>query len=424
MLSFLLKGVIRDRARSVTPIIVTAVGVALTVIIYCWVSGTMNNIIESTAKFQTGHVKVMSRAYAAQSGEKPNDLAYIGVDSLLMTLESQFPEMAWLPRIHFGGLLDVPDAEGETRAQGPAFGMAIRLHDRDSGEREILNLHNSLVRGRLPETSGEILVSEDFAEKLGVSLNETVTLLSTTMYGSLATYNFTITGTVKFGVIAMDRGAIIADLADVQQALDMQNAAGEILGFFRKGFFEQHAAFDIANRFNAQFEKNEDEFAPTMVTLRDQDDLAQLLDTAAFGTAIIIGVFLAVMFMVLWNVGLISSIRRYGEIGVRLAIGEEKGHLYRLMLYESLIIGVIGSAIGTAIGLVFSYYLQNTGIDISSMMKNSSMMVSGVMRAQVKANSYFIGFIPGVLAILLGTAVSGIGIYKRQTSQLFKELEA
>jgi putative ABC transport system permease protein len=38
--------------------------------------------------------------------------------------------------------------------------------------------------------------------------------------------------------------------------------------------------------------------------------------------------------------------------------------------------------------------------------------------------SFFIGFIPGLLATILGTSISGIGIYKRQTSQLFKELEA
>ena len=37
--------------------------------------------------------------------------------------------------------------------------------------------------------------------------------------------------------------------------------------------------------------------------------------------------------------------------------------------------------------------------------------------------SFVIGFFPGMLATFFGTAISGIGIYKRQTSQLFKELE-
>jgi len=49
--------------------------------------------------------------------------------------------------------------------------------------------------------------------------------------------------------------------------------------------------------------------------------------------------------------------------------------------------------------------------------------VSPVLRAQVATEAYFIGFIPGLLANLLGTAVAGIGILKRETYQLFRELE-
>ena len=64
------------------------------------------------------------------------------------------------------------------------------------------------------------------------------------------------------------------------------------------------------------------------------------------------------------------------------------------------------------------------GFDIGPWVKNSSMMVDNVLRARVTPASAVIGFVPGLLATLLGTGISGIGIYQRQTSQLFKELEA
>ena len=35
-----------------------------------------------------------------------------------------------------------------------------------------------------------------------------------------------------------------------------------------------------------------------------------------------------------------------------------------------------------------------------------------------------IGFVPGLFATVLGTMLAGIGIYRRNTAQLFKELEA
>jgi len=139
---------------------------------------------------------------------------------------------------------------------------------------------------------------------------------------------------------------------------------------------------------------------------------------------IFIAVFVGIMAIILWNTGLMSGIRRYGEIGVRLAIGESKGHVYWLLVYEAMLVGVIGSIIGTALGLGISYYFQEVGFDVSIMLERASMLMSTVMRAQITPSDFFIGFIPGLLATTLGAMMSGIGIFKRQTSQLFKELEA
>ena len=137
----------------------------------------------------------------------------------------------------------------------------------------------------------------------------------------------------------------------------------------------------------------------------------------------IIGIFVFAMSIVLWNTGLTGGLRRYGEVGVRLAIGEDKGHVYRSMLAESFMIGFAGSLLGTGLGLAFGYYLQVHGINIGWMMRGSTMILNDVIRAQVTVSTAVIGFVPGLLAPFLGTAISGIGIYKRQTSQLFKEHE-
>jgi putative ABC transport system permease protein len=338
-------------------------------------------------------------------------------------LRNNRPEMIWTPRIRFGGLLDIPDQFGETRSQAPVAGLAVDLLSSQTPETEILNLKEALVRGTLPAKHREVLISEELSRKLGVKIGDTATLVSSTMYGSLSTYNFIISGTIRFGISAMDRGAMLTDISDIQSALDMDDTAGEIVGYFRDDIYRNNTASIIAEEFNSK-NAGEDEFRPVMVTLRNQAGLAQTLDLSAYISAVLIGLFVIVMSIVLWNAGLMASLRRYGEIGVRLAIGENKGHIYRSMIAESLMVGFFGSVLGTAIGVAISYYLQVHGIDISSMLKNASMMISDVMKAQVTPVSFFIGFIPGLLATLLGTSISGIGIYQRQTSQLAKELEA
>ncbi|RQV99462.1 MAG: ABC transporter permease [Calditrichaeota bacterium] len=423
MIVFLLKGLLRDRSRSLFPTLTVMAGAALTVLMYCWVRGTEMDIIHANARFNTGHLKIMSRAYAEQSDQVPNDLAYIGVDSLMASLSQEFSSVIWTPRIRFGGLLDIPDAFGETRAQSPVAGLGVDLLSENSPEQEIFNLNEAIIQGNLPENPGEILISEELARRLKIRIGETATLISSTMFGSLTTYNFKVAGTIRFGISAMDRGAVLADLADVQYALNMEDATGEIVGFFRDQQYIQESADRIATEFNDQYSDNPDEFAPEMFTLRQQSGLGQILDYTTYLSGILIGIFIIVMSIVLWNAGLMASLRRYGEIGIRLAIGENKNHLYLSMIAESLIIGLVGSILGTAIGLGISYYLQVKGLDISAMLKNASMIISDVLRAQITTESFVIGFIPGLCATLLGTSLAGIGIYKRQTSQLTKEFE-
>ena len=423
MIKFLLKGLIRDRTRSLFPTLVVLVGVALTVFLFNWINGVKNNFIQVNAKFNTGHMKIMSRAYAAEADQIPNDLALEGIEGLLINLKEDFPGVIWTPRIRFGGLLDIPDEQGETRAQGPVAGLAVDLFSASSPERNLLNLENAVVRGRLPEEPGEILISDAFAYQLNIQPGEIATLISSTMYGSMATANFTVVGTIRFGVAAMDRGAMLADISDIQTALDMPDTAGEIVGLFSDFLYSNEKSEEITATFNTRYMKTDDEFSPVMNTLRNQGGLAEYFDMMSSVSNAALGIFIMAMSIVLWNAGLMGNLRRYGEIGARLAIGEDKGHIYRSMIAESLMIGCIGSVLGTALGLAISYYLQVKGINISFLAKDASMMVSNVWRAQVTPASYVIGFIPGLLATFLGTSISGIGIYRRQTSALMKELE-
>jgi len=422
MIKFLLKGVFRDHHRSFFPAITVSIGVALTVLMNCYLTGVFGDMIDVNAKFQTGHVKVMTRGYADNITQMPNDYAMVGVDEILNNLHNRYPEMIFINRIKFGGLLDVADENGETKIQGPTMGTAVDLLSENSTELDRLNISKSLIRGDLPQKPGEILISDDFAKKLEIEPGQEVTLLSSTMYGSMAIRNFVISGTIRFGVTAMDRAAIIMDITDAQSALNMENATGEILGYFPDNVYDNLRAETMAQEFNTEFSDPNNEFSLTMSELKEQSGLSEYLDYANHFLGILIFAFIFAMSLVLWNSGLLGALRRYGEIGVRLAIGEHKGHIYRSMIVESIGIGVIGSILGTIIGLGFSYWLTK-GIDISAFTQTSSMMMPSVYRAVITNNAYYIGFIPGLLATVIGTMLAGIGIYRRQTASLFKELE-
>ena len=424
MIRFLFKGIINDRSRSLLPIIVVSIGVMLSVVMYCWIRGIIGESLRLNASFTTGHLKVMTRAYLKDVDQMPNDLAIMGVDNQLRVLKAAYPDLDWVRRIRFGGLIDFPDSNGETRAQGPVVGWALDLFSPQSKELARFNLEKSLVSGKLPAKPCQALISDLFAAKFHIKPGETFTLFGTTMEGGMAFKNLIVSGTVRFGSAPLDRGAIIADISDVQLALGMDDAAGEILAFFNSDRYDNEQAFRISSAFNQKYKSSKDEYAPVMISLREQSGMAEFIDYVdSIGSAMII-VFMIAMSIVLWNAGLLGGLRRYNEFGIRLAMGEDKDHIYKTLIYEAVFIGTIGSDLGTTFGLGIAWYLQTFGINISGIMKNSSLLMPSIARAEITSAAWYIGFIPGLISVVLGNALSGIGIYKRETAQLFKELGA
>jgi putative ABC transport system permease protein len=395
----------------------------LTVLLTAWITGILGDSINLNAKMATGHVKIITKAYRDNINQVPVDLSLTGTHEILSELQKDYPVVSWVERIEFGGLLDVPDKNGETKSQGPFFGLAVDLNPA-KGEAGRLNLNKILTAGRLPSSDGEIVVSNSFATKLGIHINDKVTLIGSTMYGEMTIYNFIVSGTIEYGVASLDRGSIIMNIADARKTLDMEDACNEILGFTDPEYYDDLKATTLMNSFNSKYTASKDKFAPVMIRLRDQNDLGSLIDYMAGFVGFISFIFVLTMSVVLWNTGLVGGLRRYGEVGLRLALGEEKGHIYRSMIAESIIIGIAGSIIGVTLGLFLSYLMQEHGLDFSGVMKNATMLMPGIFRTRITPEAWYIGFIPGIGATVLGTMLSGIGIYKRQTATLFKELQS
>ncbi|RPI00462.1 MAG: hypothetical protein EHM64_17100, partial [Ignavibacteriae bacterium] len=117
MIQFLIKGLMRDRHRSVFPVLIVSFGILLTTVLYSFIRGELNDLIDSNARFDTGHLKIMTRSYNSMASQMPNDLALVGTEKILLSLRNTSPEYDWTARIKFAGLLDVPDTLGETKAQ-------------------------------------------------------------------------------------------------------------------------------------------------------------------------------------------------------------------------------------------------------------------------------------------------------------------
>lgn len=424
MFKFLVKGLLRDRHRSLMPVIVVALGVLLTVFTYTYMKGVFGEALHNASIFDSGDVKVTSRAYYAERDQVPNDLALENVGDLMGQMRAEYPDLTWSERIKFAGLLDAFDSDRVTRAQSGVRGVGIDLLGPDGSDRARWQLDLSVSEGRIPEKKFEVLISKSLAEQMDIKVGDEVTLITNTVNGAMSAVNMTVSGTLYFGVGFMDRNLILADLEDIRWILDMEGMTSEILGFFDSPFYDDAVAQALTQEFNQLQPDSTDPYGALMTAMLDDSGMRDYFNYAESAGSIVIIVMIFAMGIVLWNAGLMSGIRRYGEMGLRLAVGESKGHVYRSLLGESLAVGIAGTIIGTILGLLASLYLQEVGIDISNMMGDAEIPFPTILRSKINSMAFIIGIFPGILSTLLGAALSGLAIFKRNTSELFKELEA
>ena len=432
MIRWILRGIWRDKTRSLFPFLVISVGVTLLIYLLGFMEGTFAGMIDMSAHLDTGHLRFVNKPFYDEEHLVPLDRALAGQKETLQWLrQNGDPRIEWSPRIRWGAIMDVPDEKGETKSQTPVIGMAIEMLEKNSAERKRLNLEQSVIEGVVPSHAKEMLVGYKLAEALGLSLGDQVTLLGQNFDGGMATDNYRVVGFVRFGLAAMDKKMALIDLLDAQQTFYMEDMVTDFLGFLpmNVGYLEyDQLKQNIMDHLPALKQNPPRDWAsddePLILSVLDQRNLRELSVKFELVDDVVIGVFTFLMVLVLWNAGLLNGVHRYGEMGLLLALGETHKKLISLMALEALVIGVLGSAAGCLIGGGLVYYLQEVGISTHGIFETSGLMMSDTIRARVSLNAFVFAVIPGVTASVLGNLIANLAIFQRSEANLFRELEA
>ena len=432
MIVFLFRGIFRDKSRFLFPISIVTIGVALVVALVGFMEGVFMGMIDMTANLDTGHLRLVNKPFYDEEHLRPLDRSLAAQKETLKWLKQNTnPAIKWAPRIRWGALLDVPDKNGNTRSQTPVVGMALDLKSSDSFEVKRLRLVESLLKGKLPLGKNEMVIGNQLAQSLKVSLGQSITLLGQSFDGGLVADNYTVVGFVKFGVTAMDKKMVLIDLIDAQNTFYMEDTVTDWLGYFPPSFnFTNYV--DVKNKIN--FNLNvwtksppkdwaKDDI-PITLSILDQQNIGSMVKTFTLIKSFVVGIFTFLMMLVLWNAGVLSGIHRYGEMGLRLAFGEPHWKLISTLAIEGLFIGILGSIVGCIIGGTFTWYLQDIGLNMGDAFSKSGLMINDVVRARLSLEGFIQGIIPGIFSSVTGTLVASLAIFKRSEANLFRELEA
>lgn len=233
-----------------------------------------------------------------------------------------------------------PQAVGGGSARRGERVIAVRIVGGLPGpDSTIADIGEALVAGSLASGTDDAVVGVDLADELGVRLGQRLRVASDRGRERA----LTVRGIFDIGNAGLDGGVVFVGLATAQSLLELEGAVSRI----ELELTDYNDAPRVARRLSARtgLEATDwiSENRRIQEGLRAQGTTGSLIKVFSLMT-IVIGVA---------SVLLLAAVRRRAEIGILRSFGVSSGQISRIFLLQGLLIGLIGSILGSAGGWAF-----------------------------------------------------------------------
>lgn len=221
----------------------------------------------------------------------------------------------------------------------------------------IYNFKKALYSGEIHSGSREVIIGRELAEELELGLGDKLTV--TTPDG--AEIIFTVTGLYDLGSASVNKSWVITNMRTVQQLFDLPGRITTIEMTVSDVFAADTTAAILEkelNNGNLKIDNWKDQNRDLMEGLRSQG-----ISSIIIQFVIIISVIIAIS-----SVLAITVMQKSRQIGILKAMGITDLDASLIFIYEGLLLGLIGSVSGVALGLgilyVFDKFFSNSAITI------------------------------------------------------------
>jgi putative ABC transport system permease protein len=340
----------RNARRSVLSVSI----IAIAVFALCSAGGfglyTYQSLQEETAR-SIGHITLSQPNYFQQDEDVPLANGLANDQPLTKKLIADPDIRAIQPRITFNGLI----SNGNKSTIFVGIGVNYREFDVKGPFLDIRSgqaLSNPNSPRYHPETP-EIMLAQDLAKNLNVSIGDWVTLLATTTDGALNAIDFKVHGIYATGIPELDKRQLYVHLSAVQDLLSTHKVS--TLSIY---LFDTDKTQAVKARVDQLLPGLK--LAQPVVTTPWWEraffyEKVRNLYNRIFG--IIGSVMGLVVFVALFNTMTMSVTERTREIGTLAALGTYPGEIIRGFLQEAGLIATIGSVIGGCVSLLTSLFL-------------------------------------------------------------------
>ena len=353
--------------RSIISILAVAVGLATLIFSGTLRVGQYDTLVHSGVSQLAGHVVVQQQGF--QENKEPSYILK-EASSIREFFIREYPEETITTRTYLGGLL--------ASTSNPTF---ITLTGIDpEQESTISDMPDKIIEGEwLSKNTKDILIGHNTAEMLKVGLNDKV-VFTVSNNGEMNGQLFRVRGIFRTGSEEIDAFTGFIHYKAAAELLAQEDVAHQIAIHLR----DVSDTSDVLERTKQDMNTAEREILPWELALPDilnmieVDKLANLLVNFILFTIVALGIV---------NTMLMSVLERLNQFGVMLAMGVKMSQLIRMIIYEGILLGLIGSILGIVLGIIVSYPMVTVGIDLSGRV-GDSVQIGNTLNSAVLYGKY------------------------------------
>jgi ABC-type lipoprotein release transport system permease subunit len=252
---------------------------------------------------------------------------------------------------------------------------------------------------------GRVLVGYSFAEKYGIEPGDELALVGQDIDGSIASGLFTVTEIVASPVDIVNSLGIVMTLDDATEMLAMYDQAHEIVIHTA----DVDAISETVSRLRESPSLDGLEVLPWREVVPTMVGMIEMVDVFLYFILLI--VFIAAAAGIA-NTMLMSTFERKHEFGMLLSLGCGPGKLARMITVEAVILGLLGVAIGTVLGLGLFAITSQTGMDYAALGGDQDTYEASFrglsLSSLVYPKLYVKDVVAGLVAVFLTSLISVI----------------
>ncbi len=376
-----LRNVRRQRGRSAFVVGAVALGVAALILAGGFIKDTIVELGDSIIYAQTGHLQLSRSGYREAASFDPEAYLIEETEALREELEDGDGVRQVLLRLYTAGLAGNGDSDWPVIIEGVE-------PERESALGSYINI--AAGRRLADDDTFGVLLGAGVAQALELSPGDWMDVVATTVDGSMNSLEFEVVGTFQTFSKDYDAVALRLPLAAVQELLGVSGANVAVVELDDTGTTEAHAemfAQGFAERgFAVERWQELDPFYYQTVALYQQQ----------FG--FLIAVILSLVVLGVGTAMGMSIHERAAEFGTLRALGTRDESVTRLILVESVVLGLTGAVAGVVLGNLLAVAISAVGIPMPPP-PNSDLGYISLIRLSLPVS--LLAFAVGALAPML-----------------------